>query len=224
MKKLAIYGLGETSRMAFEFFTHDSDYNIECFIIDEEFKNIDNFNNFKVLSTNKFIKNYKNTEIEVFVALGSGCLNYARTYYFKKFKDLGYKLASYVNSKCSIWHDVEIGQNCFIQEDNCIQSKVKISDNVLIWSKSHIGHKSFISENCFIASNVSISGYCNIGSNSTISINVGINNHINIGKNTFINSGEIIKKNIPNDVFISGNQNREIAPLKFFKVPDKFIS
>ena len=36
-KKLLIYGIGETAEVAYEYFTHDSNYEIVAFVVDKEF-------------------------------------------------------------------------------------------------------------------------------------------------------------------------------------------
>ncbi len=37
-KKLVIYGIGETADIAYEYFKHDSDYEVVAFTVDNEFK------------------------------------------------------------------------------------------------------------------------------------------------------------------------------------------
>ena len=36
-KKLLIYGIGETAEIAYEYFTHDSDYEVHAFVVDKEY-------------------------------------------------------------------------------------------------------------------------------------------------------------------------------------------
>ena len=57
-----------------------------------------------------------------------------------------------------VWARHEIGENCFIFEDNTIQPFVKIGDDVVLWSGNHIGHHAEIGDHCFISSHVVISG------------------------------------------------------------------
>ena len=53
---------------------------------------------------------------------------------FKAAKKMGYTCVSYVSSKATTWPDLDIGENCFIFEDNTIQPFVTIGDNCILWS------------------------------------------------------------------------------------------
>ena len=55
-------------------------------------------------------------------------------------KAAGYRLVSYVSSRCSYLSQTPPGDNCFILEDNTIQPFVTIGNNVTLWSGNHIGH------------------------------------------------------------------------------------
>jgi sugar O-acyltransferase (sialic acid O-acetyltransferase NeuD family) len=101
-------------------------------------------------------------------------MNRLREGVYQRIKEKGYKLISYVSSKVTIFPGAEIGDNCFILEDNTIQPFVTIGNNVVLWSGNHIGHHSVIKDHAFFTSHVVLSGhcvvepYCFFGVNSTI--------------------------------------------------------
>ena len=111
-------------------------------------------------------------------------------------KAKGYKLASYISSKAYIGYEVEIGENCFIMENNVIQTFAKIGNNVVLWSGNHIGHSSIIHDNCFISSHVVISGFCEIGENTFVGVNTSVANNVKIGNYCLIGLGCIIVKDV----------------------------
>ncbi|WP_245213936.1 hypothetical protein [Rhodoferax sp. AJA081-3] len=57
----------------------------------------------------------------------------------------------------------EIGENCFILEDNTLQPFTKIGNNVILWSGNHIGHHGEIHDHVTFTSHVVMSGHCSIG-------------------------------------------------------------
>ncbi|MCT4501785.1 hypothetical protein N0U25_28730, partial [Pseudomonas sivasensis] len=57
-------------------------------------------------------------QVEAFIAIGDSQLNRVRARYYDLMKARGYALASYVSSRAFVWHNVKIGDNCFVLEDN----------------------------------------------------------------------------------------------------------
>ena len=115
----------------------------------------------------------------------------------------GYRLVSYVSSRCSYLSQTPPGDNCFILEDNTVQPFVTIGNNVTLWSGNHIGHDATIEDHCFITSHVVISGYVRVGTRSFIGVNATLRNSITIAPQTLIGAGAIIMKNTrPKEVYM----------------------
>lgn len=193
-KKLIIIGSGETGLIAYEYFQYDSEYEVVAFSVNEQYITETTINDLPVLAFETLEENYNPNEYEVYVAISSGKLNRNRTKVYGEAKSKGYKCASYISSKSFVWRNVEIGENCFIFEDNTLQPFVKIGNNVTLWSGNHIGHNTFIKDNCFISSHCVISGFCEIGENSFLGVNCTIEDNTKIAKDNFIGAGALIQK------------------------------
>lgn len=219
-KQLVIFGIGETARLAYEYFTHDSSYEVVAFAIDEEFKNADKFLNLDVVTTNQMLEKFIPQKYEIFVAISSTKLNYLRKEVFLKMRSLGYKMASYVSSKAFVWHDVKIGENCFILENNVLQSGVKIGENVVLWSGNHIGHLSEIRDHVFLSSHVVVSGNCLIDENCFVGVNACFADGVKIARDNFIGMGAVINKDTQEDGLYVGNpmERKTLSAKKFCKV------
>ena len=89
-------------------------------------------------------------EYSIFVATVYTQLNRLRTRLYLQAKEWGFNIASYISSKAFIWPNVEVGEHCFIFEDNTVQPFVTLGVNNILWSGNHIGHHSIIKNNCFI--------------------------------------------------------------------------
>uniref|UniRef100_A0A6M3K9P5 Putative hexapeptide repeat-containing transferase n=1 Tax=viral metagenome TaxID=1070528 RepID=A0A6M3K9P5_9ZZZZ len=200
MKKLIIIGTNPLAEIANEYFTYDSDYSVVAFSVEKEFIEHDRFFNKPVVSFDKLEKLYPPQNYSVFVSLGYGHMNNDRTHIYLKAKEKGYKIASYLSSNAFVWRNVEIGEHCFIFENNTVQPFVKVGNNVIMWSGNHIGHHSIIKDNCFISSHVVISGLCTIGKNCFLGVNSTISNNLTIADNCIIGAGT----NVINDLIESG--------------------
>jgi sugar O-acyltransferase (sialic acid O-acetyltransferase NeuD family) len=191
MKKLVIFGIGEQAEMAYYYFKNDSDYEVVAFTVDKEFMSKETLFHLPVIEFNLIEEKYKKDEHLFFIAIGYNKINKLRTEKYLACKDKGYKIASYISSKASILTE-DIGENCFILEDNTVQPYVKIGNNVTLWSGNHIGHHSIIRDNCFITSQVVVSGGVEVGDNTFIGVNATLRDHIRIGKSNVIGAGSLI--------------------------------
>ena len=189
-----IFGIGEQAEMAYYYFTNDSNYRVIAFTVDEKFKEKDSLFDLPIVSFENIEDTYSNSEYELFIAIGYNKINKLRTDKYLECKNKGYKIASYISSKASVFTD-NIGENCFILEDNTIQPFVEIGNNVTLWSGNHIGHHSIIHSNCFITSHVVISGGCVIDEFTFIGVNSTLRDHIKVGKSNVIGAGAIILGN-----------------------------
>ncbi|MGE4511231.1 MAG: acetyltransferase [Sulfurimonadaceae bacterium] len=193
-KKLVIVGSGETGLIAYEYFQFDSRYEVVAFSVNEQYITETTINDLPVVPFETLEEKYNPNEYEVYVAISSGKLNRNRTKIYNEAKSKGYKCASYISSKSFVWRNVEIGENCFIFEDNTLQPFVKIGNNVTLWSGNHIGHNTIIKDNCFISSHCVISGFCEVGENSFLGVNCTVEDNTKIAKDNFIGAGALIQK------------------------------
>jgi sugar O-acyltransferase (sialic acid O-acetyltransferase NeuD family) len=194
-KKLVIIGMGETAEIAYEYFTHDSDFTVAGFSVEKAYLDKDELHGLPVVPFEELGRHFPPQEFYAFVAVSSTKLNRVRTRLYRELKAIGYACASYVSSRAFVWRNVEIGENCFIFEHNTVQPFVRIGNNVILWSGNHIGHNTVINDNCFIASHVVISGFCEIGENCFLGVNSTVINNITVARDCFIGAGVLIQKN-----------------------------
>ncbi len=195
MAKLIIVGDGETAELAYEYFTHDSPHEVVAFSVEREYAKKDNLFSLPVVYFEDIEKSYAVSEFQVFVAISYTRLNRVRARLYREAKLKGYSIASYVSSRAFVWRNVEIGENCFILENNVVQYAVKIGNNVVLWSGNHIGHQTVVRDNAFISSHVVVSGYCEVGENCFLGVNSCIANNVKIAKDCLIGMGAVVNKN-----------------------------
>ena len=119
-------------------------------------------------------------------AITYGQVNRLRTRLADDAAARGFALASYVSSRAFVWRNVEVGEHCFVFEDNTLQPFVRIGRNCVLWSGNHVGHHSTIGDNVFISSHVVISGSVQIGDNCFLGVNATLVNDIAIGRDSWI--------------------------------------
>lgn len=211
-KKLIIFGTRSYAEIVYEYFTHDSEYEVVAFTAEKDYITTDSFCGLPVVPFEEIKEKYPPAQYEIHVAIVYGQLNRIRETICAKAKEKGYALATYISSRAFIWHNAKIGENCFIFEDNTLQPFVEIKNNVVLWSGNHIGHSSVIDNNCFISSHVVISGFCHIGHNCFLGVNSTVGNHTKVGANSWVSPGAIITRNIPEKSLVKGTRT-DATPL-----------
>jgi sugar O-acyltransferase (sialic acid O-acetyltransferase NeuD family) len=195
-KKLVIIGAGELAKIAFEYFTYDSDYEVVGFCVEKDYKNAETMYDKPIIVFDELIHHFTPESYYAFVAIPASQLNRLRTRLYQEVKKLGYTCATYISSQAFVWRNVEIGDNCFIFEHNTVQPFVKIGNNVILWSGNHIGHQTIIEDNCFLSSHVVVSGYCRIGESCFLGVNATFNDHVEVPRDCIIASGALVSKNL----------------------------
>lgn len=219
-KRLVIVGDSAFAQIAYEYFEVDTEYTVAGFSVERAYLKSQELNGLPVVPFEGLEAIFDPSTHEVYVATVYTQLNRLRTRLATAAKGKGYKLASYVSPRAFVWRNVEIGEHCFIFEDNTIQPFVKIGANVVLWSGNHVGHHSTVRDNCFISSHVVISGFCDIGENSFIGVNATLANNVTIDGDNWIGPNVAIMKDTVRGALYKTEQPEpsKISALRFFKL------
>ena len=212
-KPLIIFGAGDIAQLAYYYFSSDSHYEVVAFTVDAAYLKDNYFCELPVVSFEALESHYPATDYELFVAISYAKLNQVRKEKYLAAKAKGYRLASYISSHATVLNDGNMGENCFILEDNTIQPFVTLGNNITLWSGNHIGHHSIIHDHCFIASHVVVSGGVEIGESCFIGVNVTLRDHIKIGDKCVLGAGALILTNAEAEgVYLSAATERSKVP------------
>lgn len=212
-KKLVIFGSGDIAQLAHFYFSTDSNYEVSAFTVDAAYVNDSSFCGVPVIAFENVSAEYPPETHDFFVALSYSKLNAIRKEKYLAAKALGYRLTSFISSHATVLNQGQIGENCFIFEDNTIQPFVKIGNNVTLWSGNHIGHHSVIKDHTFIASHVVISGGVEIGEQCFIGVNATLRDHIKVGDRCVVGAGTLLLGDAePEGVFIGSATERSKVP------------
>ncbi len=202
-RPLVIFGNTAFAEIAYEYFSHDSDYIVEAFTVHQRFIKDQTLFGLPVVPFEDIVASHPPTYADLFVAMTYHQQNRLRTGIYHQAKEMGYQLASYISSKAFVWHNVELGDNCFIFEDNTVQPFVRIGSNVILWSGNHIGHHSIVRDHNFISSHVVISGFCDIGPSCFFGVNSTVANNVTVAADCLVGAGALIVKDTkPGEIHI----------------------
>jgi sugar O-acyltransferase (sialic acid O-acetyltransferase NeuD family) len=194
MKPVVLFGNGRVAGLAHYYLTHDSDREIAGFTVDRHRLTDAELRGLPVVPAEEVVARFPPDQFDMFVTVGYARINKFREQKYVEAKAMGYELISFVSSKAVVADGVEIGDNCFIMENNVIQPLARIGNDVTMWGGSFVGHESVVGDHCFVASHVVISGMVTVEPNCFLGVNSTIRDEITIARECVIGAGATIMK------------------------------
>jgi len=221
-RKLVIVGDSAFAEVAYECFTHDSEYEVVGFAVEAAHLKREELFGLPVVAIESLESRFAPEETYFYAALVYTQLNRLRARLYEAMKAKGYRPASYLSTRAFRWHNVEMGEHCFVFEDNTLQPFASLGNDVVLWSGNHIGHHSRIEDHCFVSSHVVVSGFCAVGHHSFLGVNAAIGNNVTVGPDNWIGPGVVITSDTGPDQLLRIEQPApaRVAARRFFKVKE----
>ena len=191
-RRIVMFGTGAGAGTARRYFKRDSPHHIVGYIVDREFLTASSFNGRPVVAVDEAIAAFPPDEVLAFVPLGSSRMNTLRAAKYQLLKSLGYRFVTYVHASNPLKGQCEIGENCFILENQSVNFDATIGNNVVIWSGCQIGDGSRIGDHAFLAAHVVLNGDVTIGEYAYLGSNCNISNGVHVGAQSFIGANALI--------------------------------
>ncbi|MDR6807048.1 sugar O-acyltransferase (sialic acid O-acetyltransferase NeuD family) [Dyadobacter sp. BE34] len=193
MAKVIVFGVLDTAELAHYYLTHDSEHEVIAFTVNRQYIEHDNFHGLPVVAFEDVETIFPPSEYKFFAPMTGRNMNRNREAIYNHAKAKGYQFISYISSRATLFNN-EIGENCFILEDNTIQPFTTIGNNVVLWSGNHIGHHGQIKDHVFFTSHVVLSGHCVVESYSFFGVNSTIRDYTTIAQGTLVGMASAIMK------------------------------
>jgi sugar O-acyltransferase (sialic acid O-acetyltransferase NeuD family) len=192
MAEVVVFGTGDFARIAAVYLREDSEHDVVAFAVDDQYRDVDELLGLPVVPAEGLAESHPPDRYAALVAVGFSRVNRARAAVYDRMKGLGYELITYVHSSVRRFPETELGDNCFVFEENVLQPFVRIGNDVVLWSGNHIGHDSRIGDHTFIASHVVVSGNCTIGARCFIGVNATFRDGLTVGDDVVVGAGALL--------------------------------
>jgi sugar O-acyltransferase (sialic acid O-acetyltransferase NeuD family) len=201
--RLVIVGAGEFAGIAYDYFTRDSPGEVAAFSVEERYIKERTLFGLPVVPFERLEEHYPPADFRAFVAVTYTFLNRARTRLYEDCRRRGYALASYVSSDARVWHNAQVGDNCFLFEQVVVQYHATVGNNVVIWSGSQVLHRAVVEDHCFLSSHVVIGGYGQVGSGSFLGLNCCVRDAVRVEPDCVVGAGAVVvKATTPRTIYV----------------------
>lgn len=195
MSKLVLFGTGRGAEVAHRFLAADSKHEVVAFTVDGANLADKRYRGLPVVAFEDAQRHYPPEDFAMLILLGYQQMNGLRALKFAEAKAKGYRLESYVASNIFRVAPIEVGENCFILDNQSISLDVRIGNNVVMWSSNHIGDLSEIADHAWITSHVTVAASVNIGERAFLGIGAAVSNGVTIGDGSFIGARRLVSDN-----------------------------
>jgi sugar O-acyltransferase (sialic acid O-acetyltransferase NeuD family) len=220
-RKLILLGDSAFAEVAFEYFQHDSPYEVVAFAVERAYLKRPELFGRPVVALEDLPARFAPRDHSFYAAVVYTQLNRLRARLYRTAREMGYAPASYVSPRAFVWRNVKLGEHCFVFENNVLQPFVTVGDNVVLWSGNHVGHHSKVGDHCFVSSHVVVSGFCDIGPHSFLGVNATLGNNVNVGADCLLGAGAVVTKDVPADTIVKGpvGESSKVSARAYSKVP-----
>jgi sugar O-acyltransferase (sialic acid O-acetyltransferase NeuD family) len=195
MAKVIIFGVIDTASLAHFYLRHDSEHEVLAFSVHEQYLPPERtFEGLPVVPFETVEEVYPPNDYHFFAPMTARKMNRVRESVYNQIKEKGYPLISYISSKATVFPGTQIGENCFILEDNTLQPFTPIGNDVVMWSGNHIGHHGLIKDHVFFTSHVVLSGHCIVEPYCFFGVNATVRDATHLAEGTLVAMGACVTK------------------------------
>jgi carbonic anhydrase/acetyltransferase-like protein (isoleucine patch superfamily) len=209
MADIVVFGAGAIADVATVYLQRHTDHRIVAYTADAAFCKANLFAGKPLVPWETLHDGFPPECVRLLGPLSFRRMNHFRRDRYLEGKARGYGFVTFVHPTCHVYTD-DIGENCFILEQNVIQPFARIGNNVIMWSGNHIGHHSVIGDHCFLSSFVGISGSTRIGECCFFGGQSGVGAGVAIGNDCFFGEASVIvREQVPDgSVYLSSSTPR----------------
>ena len=208
-ERLILIGTGAFAQVAYEYFTHDSPYEVVGFSVEKEFFDAPALFGVPVVPFEELTERFAPEDHHFFVAITYLGLNKVRARLYDLARGQGYRAASYVSPEAFVWNNVQLGEHCFVFEKAVIQPFATVGDDVIFWSGCFIGHHSTIANHCFVAAHSAVNGTAAVGDYSFLGANSTIANHVSVAGNCIVSAGSHVMSDVEEGQVVLGTWRKK---------------
>lgn len=202
MKNIVIFGVGDFARLLKYYIDIDDEREVAAFTVNQEYIKENVFCDRPVVAFETLTEQYPAEKYEILIAIGNSKMNQVREKIFKECKAMGYHIASYIHSSCSI-HSDDRGEGNILLENCLVYPYSKIGDGNLMWDHVLISHDCQVGNFNTFSSYADLCGYVKIGNNGYFGKHCILNDFMEVADYTLVGAAAYAKKNTkPYDVVV----------------------
>ncbi|MES2299859.1 MAG: acetyltransferase [Pseudomonadota bacterium] len=206
---VVIFGTGNFASLAWYCLTHDSNWRVEAFAVDRAFIRRSKHLGVPVVPFDTLERDFPPSQIDLFIPLGYQLINGLRRERFQQARARGYRFASYVSSHAKVWPDLQLGENCLINEHAKIDEGVILGDNVIVRNGVHIARDCQLGDHAFVASQAMLGAGVRLGTQAFVGVGAVVRDGLVLAERSYVGTGAVLLAPTVADTVYMGDPARK---------------
>lgn len=194
MRKAVLAGNSVTANILSEYLAGDDRYQLQGAAVDDAFADKGGVASLETIALSGLADYLSPQEGVVIMAMGYNDINRSRESMFRRLKQMGYSIETYVHPDARIYTGLSLGEGCVVLPSAVIEPGVQLGANSVVWSNATLAHHCSVAENCWIASGAVVSGQARIQRNTFLGVNATVVNDVEIGEYNIVGGGALITR------------------------------
>jgi sugar O-acyltransferase (sialic acid O-acetyltransferase NeuD family) len=162
------------------------------------------------LGPDDVIHNFRPTDVELVLGIGTITISDKRKEIFQSFKQFGYTFSSVIHNSAVTSPYSKLGEGLQIMANVVIQPFAEIADNTIINTSTTIDHDCRIGKHCHIAPGTTLSGNVIVGESTHVGTGTTIIQGVEIGSYVLIGAGALVLKSLKDNCKAFGVPAKEV--------------
>jgi acetyltransferase-like isoleucine patch superfamily enzyme len=211
LSNVVLFGTGRGAEVAHRFLAKDSPHNIVAFTVDDRYIQGASHRGLPLVPFEEVERRFPPDDFRMLILLGYQNMNGLRAEKYQQAKAKGYSLESYVASDIFRVEPLDVGENCFIMDNQSISLDVRIGNDVVMWSSNHIGDLSTIGDHAWISSHVTLAAHVRIGERAFLGIGATVPGRRTVGRASFVGADVLVSSDVPDGAVRVAGQTGDLA-------------
>ncbi|MBQ9537263.1 MAG: acetyltransferase [Desulfovibrionaceae bacterium] len=204
MQKILLAGNGITARIMYGYLLHDTRYQVEGCVVDDDFVSNAVFKDVKSFKLSEIQQHFPKDKVELIMAVGYAQVNQVRQSLFERLKDLGYHFHTYIHPKSTILSDKPIGEGSILLPGALVEPNASIGRDCFLFGNVVVAHDAVIEDHCWLAAGCVVAGMARVGQASFLGVNATISNKVEIGAHNIVGGSAFMTRSTkPNMVHLA---------------------
>jgi sugar O-acyltransferase (sialic acid O-acetyltransferase NeuD family) len=194
MQEVIVFGAGKIAEVVHDYLTKDSGYRIAAFCVDAAFRNEDNFLGLPLISFEDAPCLFAPDRFQMMMALGYHDCNALRSRKSAEARKLGYRFATYINSRAWVANSATLGEGCIVLDHVSVEPKAQIGCNAMLWSGAVVGHHARLGDHVWMAASSIVGGGASLGEGSFLGLGAIVGHEVTLGQRCLVGANSFVGK------------------------------
>lgn len=204
MTQIVLAGNSISANILYEYIKDDPSLTVVACVVDDQYIDKAVLDTVPSVGITEIVARFPPADHKILMAMGYDQVNEVRAGMFRRLKNLGYSMLTWIHPRAIICTRHPVGEGSVIMPGALVEPGTKIGCDCFLWGNVVVAHDAIVDDHCWLAAGAVVSGMAHVGARNFIGVNATIANKVQTGESCIIGGSAFISKNIKaNSVYLA---------------------